>query len=309
MAIWLGEAGGIRLSRKSDNRVFGHVGVADVDVSARRLGLDHLVNSFYTGSLIWIRRVGEDGRPSANALEFVDPSGWPDDTQHNDGRWYVHNDGLSVRLYREWSEALEGGYDKAVHLLPPSAGFRISVELSDDDDECIAQVTSWELNTNRSIVDITPLGEEFQRQMGTTISGSGSIECLFDSRWRGCDDSYEQTSKDESALYLHQLALRQQIGSTFSGLFLLKRSGTLPITAVIGKSERERELFYRCDCVISQVAVALVPDEPIISKINFVTTGVIQLLYDYPVRYLLKEQGIGDKVLLENGGGILLDLF
>jgi hypothetical protein len=306
MAVWLGEAGGLRLARVAEERVYAEISPADVVPETRRLGLDKAVGSFTTGDLVWIRRVDASGNQSSQSLDFVAPSGWPDNSRHPDGQWFVNSDGLSLRLYRSWQDALQGGYANAVDLTTPSGSYRLSIELGKDDAECLAQTVSWELNTNREVVDITPLGESFQRQMGTLISGSGTVNCLFDSNWRACDDAYE--SRAESPLYLHRLAMRQQIGSTFQGVFLLKQAGAVPLASMIGSAERKRELFYLCDCVISQVAVALNPTGPITSQINFVTTGPIQLLFSNPGDYLLKEQGVGEKILLESGFGILLDV-
>jgi hypothetical protein len=56
------------------------------------------------------------------------------------------------------------------------------------------------------------------------------------------------------------------------------------------------------------VATELIADQPIHSKISFVTTGPIRLLFDLPSDYLLQEQDPQDKVLQESGFGILLEV-
>ena len=51
----------------------------------------------------------------------------------------------------------------------------------------------------------------------------------------------------------------------------------------------DRELFYKCDCVITDVGIEVNTDDEIHSEISFVTTDQIQLLFDYPTNYLLQE--------------------
>ena len=71
---------------------------------------------------------------------------------------------------------------------------------------------------------------------------------------------------------------------------------------------KDLSTFYLCDCVISNVASSVDVDDIIHSRIEFVTTDQIQLLYSYPVGYLLQENGPPDRVVQENDSGILVDL-
>jgi len=308
MAIWLGEAGGLRFARSASSRVYANIQPSDVDVANSRFGFDRAVTSLVTGDLVWIRRVDANGEPATGNLDFVAASGWLDGKRHSDGRWYAHVDPVGgIRLFQSWADALRNSAADAVALTVPSSAYRLSVEIEDSGDDCLAQTISWELNTNRDVADITSLGEGFQRQMGTLVSGSGSLECFFDTQARRCDDSYDGTS-NEAALYLHQLVLRQEIGSAFKGVFLLKQSRAVPLDVMLSLEEKARELFYLCNCVITEVAVALEPGEAIRSKVNFVTTGPVQLLFDFPSDYLLQEQPPNDKILQETGLGILLEV-
>ena len=80
----------------------------------------------------------------------------------------------------------------------------------------------------------------------------------------------------------------------------------MPLT--LKQRERQRELFYTCECVITSVASAIEPEEVIRSNIDFVTTGPIQLLYDTPTSYLLQEKPLrADRVLQESDFGIVLE--
>jgi len=174
------------------------------------------------------------------------------------------------------------------------------------DDAYLAQTVSWMLNTDRDTAEYTSLGDSFRQRMSTLVSGSGELDCFFDTTWRGGSPDYIGT--EESAVYMHQLALRQEIGAEFAGVFLMKRTNTVPIGTLIDAVEARKELFYAADCVITSVATELIADQPIHSKISFVTTGPIRLLFDLPSGYLLQEQDPQDKVLQESGFGILLEV-
>lgn len=308
MAIWIGEAGGIRIGRTASERLYAYIQPSDVDVSGKRFGFDQTSNALITGDRIWLRRVDESGSPTAGLLDFVDASGWPDATQHNDGQWYVNTDVMgNIRLFATWQAALRNDSSDAITLATPGATYRVSYEVISDDAAPLAQTVGWTLNTDREMADFTSLGDTFQQQMGTTVSGGGELDCLFDSGYRYNDPAYS-LDNEESSAYLHRLILRQEVGSTFKGVFLLKRTNTVPVNVLIGAAERNKELFYVADCVITSVASELSPDEPIHSRITFVTTGAIQLLYDYVSGYLLQEQVPNDKILQETGFGILLEV-
>lgn len=303
MAIWLGSGGGLRIERMASSNMYARISPADIDVGSNRVSADRVTKALITGDLVAIRRVDENGQPVTDPLDFVSPSGWPDNQLHPDGQWFVNVDAVGgVRLYNNWRESLEGTIAAAVTLQRPSGSYRISLKtVNAGGARCMAQTTSWELNTDRNVADITSLGEGFQKQMATLVTGSGSLECFFDAIPDACgeDTNYERS------VYFHQLALRQEIGAEFTGVFLLKRNGTLPITVM--EQYRERELFYKADCVITSVVCEVNTEDIITSAVEFVTTGPIQLLYSFPVDYLLQEQLPNDKVLQESDFGIVLE--
>ena len=165
----------------------------------------------------------------------------------------------------------------------------------------LAQTVSWTLNTNRDVADITSLGEGFTKQMATMVSGSGDLDCLFDVPQAFCGND----ATNEYSSYLHQLCLRQEIGANFKGIFLLKRKGCMVLDG--SESIRDSELFYACDCVITEVATEVNTEDVIHSQIQFVTTGAIQLLYTRAADYLLQEQVPNDKILQESDFGVWLE--
>jgi len=307
MAIWIGEAGGLRIGRKQSERVYSRLTPSDVDVTTKRFGLQDRVVNLITGDRVWFRRVDESGVPTTDLLDFVATSGWTDNARRNDGQWYVNVDSVGgIRLFATWQKALTGSVADAITLTTPTASYRVSYEVVSKDDAYLAQTVSWMLNTDRDTAEYTSLGDSFRQRMSTLVSGSGELDCFFDTTWRGGAPDYVGT--EESAVYMHQLALRQEIGAEFAGVFLMKRTNTVPIGTLINAVEARKELFYIADCVITSVATELIADQPIHSKISFVTTGPIRLLFDLPSDYLLQEQDPQDKVLQESGFGILLEV-
>ena len=128
-------------------------------------------------------------------LDFVDGSGWGDGQQHPDGEWYVNADA------DRWCPAvqgLEGGGQQhdvcRIRLVKPAAGYRVTYEVVETPERCLAQTISWTLNTDRETADFTALGDSFRQNMATLVSGSGEIDCFFDLNLRdGCQgDGTEQ---------------------------------------------------------------------------------------------------------------------
>ena len=303
MAIWSGYGGGLRLQRSSSGPAYVWIQSGDVDATAKRMSADRGTASLITGDEVSIALVNDSGTLLSDALPFMAAGAWRDNTRYPDGQWYVNVDPIGgFRFYLRWEDAIKGGADKAVPLLGITEACRIRVVLTDGRQKCLAQTQSWTLNTNRETANITPLGEGFQKNMSTLVSGSGTLECFFSAGIDKCSVDFDI----ERSMYLHQLALRQEIGSEFVGVFLLKRTGH--VVADLDDMFDATELFYLCNCVITNVASSVNVDEMIFSRVEFVTTDEIKLLHDYPRNYLMQEGSSGDLVLQENDSGILVDL-
>ena len=307
MAIWIGEAGGIRIGRPSSERIYTYIDPADINTAAKRFFFRDQRTTLVTGDLVWIRRIDEQGNLSSSTLDFISAAGWADNTQQTDGQWYVNTDSVGgIRLFDTWQKAVNNVLADAIALEVPAESYRVSYEVVATNEQYLAQTVSWVLNTDRDVADYTSLGDNFRQQMATLVSGSGELDCFFDTTWRGGGPDF--SGQEEAAIYLHRLALRQEIGAKFNGVFLMKRTNAVPIGTLIDNAEAQKELFYTAECVITSVATELMADEPIHSRITFVTTGPIQLLFDFPVGYLLQEQPPNDLVLQESGFGILLEV-
>jgi len=87
------------------------------------------------------------------------------------------------------------------------------------DFKLLAQVNSYELNTERETVDTTTLSDEFRSRISTLMSGSGRMSCFWE---------YRGDTVNELPQYLVQLALRTKVGSQFKARFYLKTIGYNP---------------------------------------------------------------------------------
>lgn len=307
MAIWMGMDGGIRIERSATAPIYGRITPNDVDTGAKRFGLDkNIGNLFITGDRVEIARVDESGAPlgSAFKLDFVAATGWADNQQHPDGTWYVNVDQVGgMRLYDSWSDALQNYPPNAVALTTPSEGYRLSMRVVDGVERCLGRTQSWTLNTNRDTADITSLGDGFQKNQALLVSGSGDIDCFFDVLPDSCAGD---SGNEELSFYLHKLAMRLEIGSEFIGVFVIKHAGAQPLDSYSDRI-RERELFYLCNCVITEVGLELNTEDAIHSQISFVTTNEIKLLFDAPSNYLLQEPVPDQRILQESDFGVLLE--
>ena len=79
----------------------------------------------------------------------------------------------------------------------------------------------------------------------------------------------------------------------------------MPISDIVDRERMKNELFYLCECVVTNVATDLAPTELIRSSIDFVTTGQIQLLYSFPPDHILTEGGIS--LIQEDDSELLLN--
>ena len=270
MAIWLGEAGGLRIGRANAGPAYGDIEAANVNAAEKRFDFGLAKTSLITGDQVLFTRV--DG----GNIDFISGVSGSSTTL------FVHVDAVGgIRVYDTWDQALAGSAAAAKALNAPGGTYRLSYQVINNDEPCLAQTISWTLNTDRDLADFTSLGDSFKQQMGTLVSGSGDIDCFFDSDWRRSETGYET----ESPMYLQQLAIRQELGANFVGVFLMQRSGTVSLNDLC--TSGDIALFYYAECVVTSVATELLPGEPIHSKITFVTTGPIKLLYDNAGKYLL----------------------
>jgi hypothetical protein len=287
MSIYLGTSGGVKLQRLASTAFTTTVNAADINIPQKRLELDFPSGTFITGDRVFIEKV------TAGTLDFISGYG------SSSGTFYVNVDTIGgIKLYNTWPASLAGSLDNALTLAAPSVTYDITIESLGDGLRDLGQVVSFELNTNRATADVTSLGDQFSKSIATLISGSGNISCFWDFA-----ALYGSSGELESAQFLHQLVMRQQLGSNFRAALSLKTQDAQ--SANESGAEDSQGLFYLINGIITNVAVAFEPSAPIRSEIDFVTTGQIALRYGNASGDLLLQED-SDELLLEQGGGSLL---
>lgn len=280
MTIYLGYTGSVELTRSSiDESFISVVNPSDVNTVRDSFSFDFAEGMLLTGDQLEI--TATDG----GALDFITGS------TYLSGKWYINVDQVGgIRLYSSFSDAVAGESTGRVDLSTPGRNIPIRVQVANSIARLLAKVTNYELNTSRDAVDVTEIGDEFKRQYGTLISGSGSIQCFFDYT----NTSYTGSIVDpELAVYMHQLVLRQQLGSEFKAKLYLVTSGT--------GADLDDEVWYEFNALVTNVAMAFDPAEPVRSTIQFVTTGEIKLRVKTVSNYLTQENL--DKIALESSQG------
>jgi hypothetical protein len=284
MSVYLGSYGQVELRRISDAATkFSTVNPSDINVGKRRFSFDFDSGFLNSGDQIQIQTT------NGVLLNFVDASGWVVNAKQSSGNWYINIDELGgIRLYDTFDKALAGTPGEAIILNDIVTDISISVHVSNLVPNLLAQCTYFELNTNREVIDITALGDEFRTQYSSLISGSGN----FKAYWEYLPAFADQASA-ENAHYFLQLAIRTEIGSKFGArLYLKVRNEGDSATSV------DDEIWYDIEGIITQAGVNFSVDSAVEISADFITTGTIKLLSKtIPSNKVLQESS--DDILLE----------
>ena len=293
MGVYLGNIGNIEITRKGgESDLFSVVNPSDVNAGRDRFSFDFDEGSLISGDLLEI--TATDGTD----LDFVDASGWANNTVQSSGNWYVFIDELGgIRLYDNFDDSLEGSTAGLVPLVTIARDIPIRVRVRDRDRRLLALITEYELNTNRETVDLTALGDQYRQQYSSLITGSGRLTAQWD---------YVNEVNKEPVHYLMQLVLRTEIGSSFHAKFYVKSSDTDAAGGSFTATQFNDALWWEFDAIVTGSATSFAPGDVIVSTIDFVATGAIKLRARTTVsRKLLQESG--DPLLLEQGGYYLLE--
>ena len=287
MSVIFGDAGAIELTRSSVDRAFTSVvNPSDVNAAKDHFSFDFQAGMLLTGDQLEIKAT--DGK----LLDFVD--GW----SYPDGKWFINVDQVgSIRLYQDFGDALAGEKQGRAGLSVPSRDIPIEVRVRNALPRMLGRVTNFELNTSREAVDVTELGEEFREQHATLISGSGQLNCFFDYKHERCGGLIFDGFEPELPIYLHQLLLRQQLGSGFHArLFVLTRGSG---------HDSDDEVWYEFDGLITNAGIAFEPTQPVRSTIQFVTTGEVKLLVKTTGKLLMQEDSGYIRLERSQGAGFI----
>ena len=189
MTVYLGTHGQIELKRIFDGGVLkGTIAVSDVNATEKRFSFDFEHGQLVTGDQIEITSTDD------SALDFIDS--YTDSSVKK----FVYVDELDgIRLYNTFALAVAGGKTNAVALATPGNAIPVKVKVETATAKLLAQVNSFEINTERETVDTTVLSDEFRSRVNTLISGSGRISAFWE---------YTGDTANELPMYLFELAHR-----------------------------------------------------------------------------------------------------
>ena len=276
MTVYLGTYGTIELQRQSATPFFQlELKRNDIDITKKRFGFNKLQHGdLVTGDKIKITADSSLGLISGSTEKSTEK--------------YIHVDTVDgIRLYDTFAKAVNGTQADAETLTKPSTDLSVKVEILND-ARIVAQVKSFELNTERETVDTTTLSDDFRNRISTLISGSGRISAFWE---------YTGDTAREVPNYILQLVLRTKVGSNFKGRFFLKVDDYNPS----GVSARANDLvFYDLEGMLTSAAVQFTPSNAVEIAADFVTTGAIQLrmVTEPPVKLLNED---GTSLLLKPG--------
>jgi len=281
MTIYLGNAGNIELTRDSGDVIAGTIIPSNVNTARDMFSFDFSFGAFVTGDFVEFS--------STSTLSFV--SGYT----YTKGNWFVNVDQLGgLRLYPTYSDAIAGTSNNRVALATPGSNIAVSCKILNSVPRILANITRFELSTDREAVDTSSLGDEFRNQYSTLITGSGSIDCIFD---------YATAGETEIAVYLHNLILRQQFGSDFkANLYILTEGQAQGVNAA------NDSVWYEIQGVMTNAAIQCTAGDIVESRFTFITTGEIKLRVQTVTFGDLLLNAAGDRMVLSTADADILEL-
>jgi hypothetical protein len=279
MSVYLGTFGKVELQRQFDGgELFSTINPSDVNATRKRFSFDFKHGQLLTGDQVEITST------NAAALSFI--SGYTKTSVKK----FLHIDELDgIRLYDTFANAINGGVPNATALAVPAADIPIRIKVENADFKLLAQVKSYELNTERETVDTTTLSDDFRSRISTLMSGSGRMSCFWE---------YTGDTVNELPQYLVQLALRTKVGSQFKARFYLSTIGYNPGGAAGTVND---EIWYEFTGVLTACATQFTPSNVVEIAADFITTGDVSLKVSLtPFQAMLQENS--DDILLDQDG-------
>lgn len=298
MTVYLGTFGEIELRRVFNGGALSSIiDPADVNAAEKRFSFDFEHGQLLTGDQIQI--TSTDNRSleffvrnsiTQGSDQLITQSGdeiTVNSYTESSFKKFIYVDELDgIRLYNSFGDAVNGGKTNAVAIATPPYAIPIEVIVESPAPRILAQVSSFEINTERETVDTTVLSDEFRTRVNTLISGSGRITAFWE---------YTGNNTQEVPMYLYELAHRTKVGSNFIGRFYIKKNGYNPS----GVAERgDDEVWWRVEGIITAAAIQFSPNNTVQITADFITTGELRLRI---------KTIVPDALLQENSDSILLD--
>jgi hypothetical protein len=286
MTVFLGNKGNIRL-RRSSTIAYGTLEDViipdDISEALNRLSFERAVDNLLTGDRVDISTTDPRG------LIFISPEAWSDGEIHTNISLFININAVGgLRFFKTFEQAVNNDRTYEISLSSftfPEIPIRVAVR--DARYNILGSVTSYRFSTDRDTIDTTSLQDKFKQQYNAgLISGSGTIECLFNDR---------STAVAEPSMLILQLIQRVDIGCDFDLALYLSDKELNP---------NEDTIFYDVTGVVTRAGVAVTSGDIITCTVDFVTTGEVRLLVGKPSDYILKEDD--DRIGLEQSLNYLL---
>lgn len=204
----------------------------------------------------------------------------------------------AIRMYRTFADAIANPDQRylAIPLSKPtgSAPWPVTVNLLPGAFNTLGRVEGFTLATDRENIDITSLGDRYRGVSASAISGSGTVDCLFE---------FKNITGQEIPAALADLIQKVEIGSQFEGKFyLLAPSGRPPKGYSLGETA-----YYQVKAMITRSALTVQSDAIVECSFDFVTTGEFQFRTgDSPIDITTETDiSIGSEATLESLGTLL----
>jgi hypothetical protein len=285
MTYFLGQHGKIKLRRKSAETFTSSVLPADVNTVLNRFGFDGSMENLLTGDQLVITTADPRG------LDFLPTTTWPDGggATLNQVVAYSNINALGgIRLFETFSDAVNNDRTNE-YALESFAGAAIPIDVAvlGSVQRVLGDVRGYTFNTDREALDTTTMSDRFKRMhTAGLISGSGSIDCLFNT---------ENSGLTENSLLMLQLINRTDIGSEFNCALQLTDQEVYSSVP---------NIYYEFDAAIVKAGIEVSVDQVISCAIDFVTTGEIKILIGEPNGYILKEDT--DRIRLQQSLDFLM---
>jgi len=285
MTYFLGHYGKVKLRRKSATSFASSISPADINTTLNRFGFDGSLDNLLTGDQIRIYTT------DARGLDFLPPSTWPagGGSTYDEVVAYANINAIGgIRLFNTFSAATNNNRSEELPLESFTGDpLPIDVRVFGSVERVLGDVTGFTFNTDREAMETTTMSDRFKKMFSAgLISGSGSIDCLFNT---------ENSGLVENSLLMLQLINRTDIGSEFSCYLQLTEDAVYP---------NAKDIYYEFDAMVTRTGIEVRPDQAINCAIDFVTTGEIRLLVGEPSGYILKEDT--DRIRLQQNLDFLL---
>lgn len=275
MTYFIGSAGNVRLRRNVTQNVASFVRSADINTVLNRVGFDNSLDNLLTGDRLQIWT--DDPR----GLAFFPTTSWVDGegiTQTTFSQYVNVNAAGGVRFFNTFQASVNNvrSEEITVQTFDDSEGaggpLPVYFTVSDVSANILGDVTSYTFNTDREAIDTTTLSDKYKQMYSAGIvSGSGSIDCIF---------NYQTTGVKETPLLALQLINRVEMGSACDMLLAITDQDNDP---------EHPDIYYEVTAVITKSGIEVTAGELIRCSIDFITTGEVKLLVGRPSGYILKE--------------------